>query len=43
MSNSIISIVVLIEALKKANILDIKGKVVKLSNLEYFYSNILIL
>ena len=43
MTNTIISIVVLIEALKKANILGIKEEVVKSSDLEYFYSNILIL
>ena len=43
MTNTIISVVVLIEALKKANILGIKEKVVKSSNLGYFYSNILIL
>ena len=42
-TNTIISIVVLIEALKKANILGIKRKVIKSSNLGYFYSNILIL
>ena len=43
MTNTIISIVVLIEALKKANILGIKEEIVKSSNLGYFYSNILIL
>ena len=43
MTNTIISIVVLIEALNKANILGVKEKAVKSSDLGYFYSNILIL
>ena len=43
MTNTIISIAVLIEALQKANILGIKEKVVKSSDLGYFYSNILII
>ena len=43
MTNTIISVVVLIEALNKANILGIKEEVVKSSDLGYFYSNILIL
>ena len=43
MTNTIISVVVLIEALNKANILDIKEEVVKSSDLGYFYSDILIL
>ena len=43
MANTIISVVVLIEALNKANILGIKEEAVKSSDLGYFYSNVLIL
>ena len=43
MTNTIISIAVLIEALQKANILEVKEEVVKSSDLGYFYSNVLIL